>query len=94
MIKFFCVSSVGFCFVACVSGTQPPPSLKDPSHPHATEAPWAAPSAQSSNPTIQSKTSAAPALYVCPMHADVRSNKPGKCPKCGMTLEQKFEHEH
>lgn len=24
--------------------------------------------------------------YVCPMHADVRSNEPGKCPKCGMKL--------
>ncbi|HKF57175.1 MAG TPA: SCO family protein [Blastocatellia bacterium] len=25
--------------------------------------------------------------YVCPMHPDVKSNSPGKCPKCGMTLE-------
>jgi cytochrome oxidase Cu insertion factor (SCO1/SenC/PrrC family) len=24
--------------------------------------------------------------YACPMHPDVTSNKPGKCPKCGMTL--------
>jgi len=24
--------------------------------------------------------------YVCPMHDDVKSDKPGKCPKCGMTL--------
>lgn len=26
------------------------------------------------------------AVYVCPMHAEVHSNHPGKCPKCGMTL--------
>jgi len=26
------------------------------------------------------------ARYTCPMHPDVISNKPGKCPKCGMTL--------
>ena len=26
------------------------------------------------------------AAYVCPMHADVKSAKPGKCPKCGMVL--------
>lgn len=26
------------------------------------------------------------AVYVCPMHPDVRSDKPGKCPKCGMAL--------
>ena len=24
--------------------------------------------------------------YVCPMDPDVRSDKPGKCPRCGMTL--------
>lgn len=24
--------------------------------------------------------------YVCPMHPDVRSSEPGKCPKCGMKL--------
>jgi hypothetical protein len=25
--------------------------------------------------------------YVCPMHADVIAREPGKCHKCGMTLE-------
>ena len=25
-------------------------------------------------------------FYVCPMHPDVMSEKPGKCPKCAMTL--------
>ena len=27
--------------------------------------------------------------YVCPMHADVSSKKPGKCYKCKMKLEKK-----
>ena len=26
------------------------------------------------------------AVYTCPMHPEVRSDKPGKCPKCGMDL--------
>jgi len=26
--------------------------------------------------------------YVCPMHADVTSDKPGKCSKCGMNLKE------
>jgi hypothetical protein len=28
-------------------------------------------------------------IYTCPMHPEVKSDKPGKCPKCGMTLEKK-----
>ena len=27
--------------------------------------------------------------YVCPMHPEVTSNAPGKCPKCGMKLVAK-----
>ena len=26
-------------------------------------------------------------MYTCPMHADVKSDKPGACPKCGMDLK-------
>lgn len=29
------------------------------------------------------------AMYVCPMHPEVTSDKPGKCPKCGMNLAMK-----
>lgn len=25
-------------------------------------------------------------IYICPMHTDIRSDKPGSCPKCGMSL--------
>jgi len=25
-------------------------------------------------------------IYVCPMHADVRETRPGRCPTCGMNL--------
>lgn len=40
-------------------------------------------------------------VYTCPMHSDVRSDKPGSCPKCGMPLRLKAQtqeqgdvHEH
>ena len=36
-------------------------------------------------------------VYTCPMHPEVKSDKPGKCPKCGMQLEKKMmkmEHKH
>src|SRR5215467_3326093 len=31
--------------------------------------------------------SAQSAIYVCPMHPEVRQIGPGTCPKCGMALE-------
>jgi hypothetical protein len=27
-----------------------------------------------------------PAAYICPMHAEVRETRPGRCPECGMSL--------
>lgn len=37
------------------------------------------------------------AVYTCPMHADVRSDRPGACPKCGMVLvptQPAGDHQH
>jgi len=31
-------------------------------------------------------TKQAKEVYTCPMHPEVQSDKPGKCPKCGMNL--------
>jgi len=53
--------------------------------------------AQSINPVPDStktkKTATAKVIYTCPMHTDVVSYKPGKCPKpgCGMTLVKKSD---
>lgn len=30
-------------------------------------------------------------MYACPMHPDMVSNKPGKCPKCGMMMDEKMK---
>ncbi|MDB5261225.1 MAG: hypothetical protein JWQ14_506 [Adhaeribacter sp.] len=32
--------------------------------------------------------------YTCPMHPEVISQKPGKCPECGMNLEKATTGEH
>jgi len=61
----------------------------DPANPSAEEAP--APTVRNlvegdRRATIEAPTSARPAIFTCPMHPEVRSTSPGKCPKCGMTL--------
>lgn len=33
-------------------------------------------------------------VYGCPMHIDVRSDRPGACPKCGMALVPLGAHDH
>ena len=46
-----------------------------------------------SDTTKTKKTKTAKVIYTCPMHTDVVSYKPGKCPKpgCGMTLVKKSD---
>lgn len=39
--------------------------------------------------TKTKKVKPAKVQYTCPMHPEVISDKPGKCPKCGMTLVKK-----
>ena len=52
-------------------GQVPPPPRQEPEHSH-------------SPATGDPKEEAA--VYTCPLHPEVTSSKPGKCPKCGMTL--------
>ncbi len=45
------------------------------------------------SPEPQTKKAAATECYSCPMHPDVKAQKKGKCPKCGMNLEKPpFRH--
>lgn len=39
--------------------------------------------------TKNQKVKPAKVQYTCTMHPEVLSDKPGKCPKCGMTLVKK-----
>lgn len=47
--------------------------------------------AQTTKPAKQKneKDSTANIKYTCTMHPEILSDKPGKCPKCGMTLVPK-----
>jgi hypothetical protein len=39
--------------------------------------------------TTKTKSKKVELQYTCGMHPDVISNKPGRCPKCGMELVKK-----
>jgi len=76
-------------------------SNDDPAHPAAEEVPFSPPSNLLAEPMSPAPASspAESTVYTCPMHPDVRQNGPGKCPKCGMTLEPvaspaKPSHDH
>jgi Cu+-exporting ATPase len=38
-------------------------------------------------PALPAQPDSAGTVYTCPMHPEIRQDRPGSCPKCGMTLE-------
>ena len=44
---------------------------------------------EAAGPSAEKPGKAAGFLYTCPMHPEVISDKPGRCPKCGMKLVPK-----
>jgi Cu(I)/Ag(I) efflux system membrane fusion protein len=74
----------------------PEPSASAPTPASAPSAPKPAsppapPKPPPRTPTTQKSASGVPAplVFTCPMHPEVESPTPGKCPKCGMTLVPK-----
>ncbi len=47
----------------------------------------AAPTPASMSASALTKTGQTGTIYTCPMHPEIRQDKPGNCPICGMTLE-------
>jgi cytochrome oxidase Cu insertion factor (SCO1/SenC/PrrC family) len=78
-LAFALVASIVFVLAPAMSGA----STTHARHNHPQHAATAA-AQQSPRRQQQPRAEAA---YVCPMHADVTSSKPGRCPECGMDLK-------
>jgi hypothetical protein len=61
-----------------------PPAAGAGSHQHGHGSAAPAPGQEQEHSHEEAST-----LYVCPMHPDVTSDKPGTCPKCGMALVER-----
>lgn len=95
------VAVAGLSLAACASRRPAPVFSKDsPADPRAPAAPVslverlgdppatpaASPAAASGKPAAAPAGQGKPAAYVCPMHAQAKSDRPGSCPICGMRL--------
>jgi Cu+-exporting ATPase len=69
-----------FCSTDCQTrfATNPSAYIDQPSAPEAPPAATAA---------AEATADAAGVIYTCPMHPQIRQDRPGNCPICGMTLE-------
>ncbi|MBL8956885.1 MAG: hypothetical protein JNK82_39290 [Myxococcaceae bacterium] len=70
--------------LSCATAPPPKPAALDPASPDAPEAPLPA---RSTALDDRSSEPAAASGYTCPMHPEVHQSAPGRCPKCGMSLE-------
>jgi Cu(I)/Ag(I) efflux system membrane fusion protein len=77
------------------SGAAPAPEPQRPGTPSSPPArapranPASASGASSPASTPSAKAAAPDIVWTCPMHPEVQLDKPGECPKCGMTLVPK-----
>ncbi len=75
--------------------------VQDPSAVLRTEEGIATPGMEHSPPAAAGSDEKGTGAYVCPMHGEITSDQPGRCPECGMELvpreqsgDEQEEHPH
>ena len=97
MKLLICLALASPFLSGCAGDERSGPSPGDPAHPDSLETAWSAPPDRLKEPVEfpEAQTPDNPTSWTCPMHPEVKADKPGKCPQCGMALEPaKQEHHH
>ena len=71
---------------SCAEGHLPSYSANDPRNPNAPEGKAVVTPSTADAPLEDAGATRGDVVYVCPMHSDVTRDRPGKCPRCGMTF--------
>jgi hypothetical protein len=79
-MKTHLVQLLSLALLGRAEGAVPPPNASHPASPSAAEGKTQV-TAQVAHDAHDHAVS-----YACPMHPEITSDKPGRCPKCGMNL--------
>jgi hypothetical protein len=82
------VLALVFLLAGCAGVGSSRPDAGHPASPDAPETAYAPPPDRLRGPVPLEESGEPTGQWTCPMHPEVIEQKPGKCPKCGMDLEE------
>jgi len=83
----FLIAVAAAGFAGCAGDGAKDPAPGEATHPDSPETRWSPPPDRLQGP-VEAPAREGAGVWTCPMHPEVKSDAPGKCPKCGMALEE------